>query len=214
MFTGIIRHVGVVKAAVDRGGSRRLSIDVGPLGAGLGVGDSVAVNGACLTASAVAGSVAEFDVIAETLGRSGLGKLSAGSRVNLERALTLQDGIDGHLVQGHVDGRATVKNIRRGNEWVIEFAAAADVTDQMVPKGSVALDGVSLTLVDVGNGTFSVAIIPTTLKDTTLANLRPGDQVNVEVDLIGKYVRRYLAQIAAGEGGGLSLEKLRRAGFV
>ncbi|MCE5327628.1 MAG: riboflavin synthase [Planctomycetaceae bacterium] len=214
MFTGIIRHVGSIKAAVDRSGSRRLSIDIGPLAEGLSIGDSVSVNGACLTASAIAGAVADFDVIAETLGRTGLGRLVAGARVNLERALTLQDGLDGHLVQGHVDGRATVKNVRRGNEWVIEFAAAADVTDQMVPKGSVALDGVSLTLVDVGQGTFSVAIIPTTHKDTTLANLRAGDQVNVEVDLIGKYVRRYLNQIAGGEGGGLSLEKLRKAGFV
>ena len=211
MFTGIVRHVGTVTGVRPGPSGRRLSIDLGPLAEALAVGDSVAVAGACLTAARVAGRTAEFDVMGETLSRTTLGTLAAGSRVNLERSLRLGDGLDGHLVQGHVDGLAEVRAIHRGGQHLIEFAACGSLTDQMVPKGSVAIDGVSLTLVGVGEGTFRVALIPTTLAQTTLGGLRVGEKVNVEADIIGKYVRRQLGTSAAGEG--ITMEKLEQAGF-
>lgn len=216
MFTGIIRHVGRVHSVGTTAAGARLAIELGPLAQGLREGDSVAINGACLTAAAVGGERAAFDVIAETLGRTTLGSLRANSPVNLERALGVGDALDGHLVQGHVDAVAVVRRIERGGQWRIEFQVDASVTDEMVAKGSVALDGVSLTLAGVSRGRFAVALIPTTLAETTLADLRAGDRVNVETDVLGKYVRGYLRQVAGDESsqGGLTLDKLRRAGFA
>ena len=216
MFTGIVRHVGHVKSVRPGPGASRLVIDVGPLAAGLGLGDSVAVNGACLTAAelSIRGSVVGFDAIGETLSRTTLGSLRPGGKVNLERALSAGDALDGHMVQGHVDATATVRTVGRGDGAVIEFAGPAELLAQIVPKGSVAVDGVSLTVVKADKQHFSVALIPTTLAETTLKNLSPGDEVNVETDVIGKYVLRYLEQMAGGGGGGLSLDSLRRAGFL
>lgn len=217
MFTGIIRHVGEILATHPTEAGRRLTIDLGPLVERVGFGDSVSVSGACLTASTVHRGRGEFDVVSETLSRTKLGRLGVGSRVNLEPSLTLQDGLEGHLVQGHVDGLATVATIERDGRWVIRFHAGGELTGQMVPKGSVAIDGVSLTLTEVAADGFAVALIPTTLAETTLANLSPGDVVNIEVDLIGKYVRRFLeAMGSAGPSGprGLTMDQLRRAGFV
>ncbi len=214
MFTGIIRHVGAVRDVQPAGGGLRLTIDLGPLAEGLGEGDSVAVAGACLTVCGQSGAEASFDVVAETVSRTTLGDLTSGAKVNLERSLAVGATLDGHFVQGHVDGVATVRSVDRGaNAWRTEFAAPADVTDTLVAKGSVAVDGVSLTVADVGKGSFSVALIPTTLAETTLADLAVGDRVNVETDVIGKYVRRCLDQIA-GPGGGLTMDKLREAGFA
>ena len=219
MFTGIVRHVGRIESTRSAAGGARLAIDLGPLAAGLKLGDSVAVSGACLTVTALDGSRASFDVVAETLRRTTLGSLTSGARVNLERSLSLGQTLDGHLVQGHVDGVATVRSAGRperdgGRLW--EFAAEAGLVGQMVAKGSVAIDGVSLTLVDVADERFSVALIPTTLAETTLADLAVGATVNVETDLIGKYVLRYLRQMtgSAAAPDGLSLDKLRQAGFL
>jgi riboflavin synthase len=214
MFTGIIRHVGTVREVQGRSGPKQLTIDMGPLGEGLAQGDSVAVNGACLTVGGPPGPDAVFDVTAETLQRTTLGSLRAGSKANLERAMKLSDSLDGHMVQGHVDGVVEVARIRRGGEHVIEFAAPAELTDQMVSKGSVAVDGVSLTLTSVGGGGFSVVLIPTTLSQTTLGDLAVGAKVNIETDVIGKYVRGYLEQLGGGGGRSLTLEKLKKAGFV
>jgi riboflavin synthase len=222
MFTGIIQHVGRVVAASPRGDGRRLTIDVGPLAKGLELGASLAVNGVCLTARAVRGDRAEFDAVAETVSRTTLGGLRPGDRVNLERSLRLGDGLDGHLVQGHVDGLAEVQTVRKtaaGGGWVIRFAAPTDLTDQMVPKGSGAIDGVSLTLVDVEAGEFSVALIPETLERTTLADLAPGRRVNIETDVLGKYVRKYVLAMkepepAANDGKGITIERLRETGFL
>ena len=216
MFTGIIRHVGVVKSTRPAAGGLRLAIDAGPLAEGLGLGDSIAVNGACLTAAGISGPTVEMDVMAETVARTTLGDLRPGGKANLERPMTLGGTLDGHMVQGHVDGTATVKQVRRGEAYVVEFTAAADLTAQMVPKGSVAVDGVSLTLVDVSADGFSVALIPTTLADTTLGDLSAGSKVNVETDVIGKYVLKYLRQMggAGAQGGPLTLEKLTEAGFI
>ncbi len=215
MFTGIIGHIGVIKDVRRTSPGAGLRVDLGPLVEGLAAGDSVAVSGACLTASAVEGSTAEFDVVAETLARSTLGGLRPGAKVNLERALRLGDRLDGHLVQGHVDGIAAVRSIRRQGQSVVEFQAPPELTDAMVFKGSVAVDGVSLTLLEVSQGRFSVALIPTTLSETTMAELSPGREVNVETDLIGKYVRQHLeCQSQADASRRLSIDKLRDAGFV
>jgi riboflavin synthase len=133
--------------------------------------------------------------------------------VNLERALRPGDRLDGHVVQGHVDGQAVVERIdRSAGQWVARFSCGRDLTDQMVAKGSVAIDGVSLTLAGLSDGRFSVSLIPTTLAETTFPDLRLGDSVNIETDVLGKYVRRALGG-QAGAQGGLTLEKLRQAGF-
>lgn len=190
-----------------------MKIDLGPLAEGLSVGDSVAVAGACLTVANLKGSAAEFDVVAETLSRTTLGSLTPAARVNLERPLRLGDPIDGHLVQGHVDGVAKVLSVTGGERHVVEFAAPAELTSALVPKGSVTLNGVSLTLLDVAEGQFSIALIPTTLASTTLGSLATGAKVNVETDIIGKYVRRYIRRDDV-PAGGLTLEKLKETGFV
>ncbi len=219
MFTGIIRHVGSVVATSASAVGRRVRINVGPLADGLGLGDSVAVNGACLTVSALAGAIADFDVMSETLDKTTTGDLGAGSKVNLERAMTLGAGIDGHLVQGHVDGVATLAKINRGDggQWILHFSADVALLGQLVPKVSVAIDGVSLTLVHVGLGSFSVSLIPVTRDETTLGTLAIGGKVNIETDLIGKYVLKTIRAMmdgSAGPGGGsITLDALRQAGF-
>ena len=217
MFTGIVAHVGTVRSARTTPSGARLEIELGPLAAGLAEGDSVAVNGACLTAVDIRGQAAGFDVVAETLKRTTLGRLAAGARVNLERALRLDGRLDGHLVQGHVDAQAELVRVsgREKGQWVMEFSASPELTRAMVPKGSVALDGVSLTLTQAQDGRFAVSIIPATLERTTLGSLQPGQAVNVETDIIGKYVLRYLgAMSSAGSEGRLTLQKLRDAGFA
>lgn len=211
MFTGIIRYVGTVKGVTPTAGGKRLAIDLGPLAEGLALGESICVSGACLTAAAISGAVVQFDVIAETLATTTLARLASGRRVNLEPALRMNQGLDGHLVQGHVDGMASLADIRRGGQCVLEFSAGRDLTDLMVAKGSVAIDGVSLTLVEARADRFSVALIPTTLAETTLGELKTGSPVNIETDIIGRYIMKYLRQ--AGPASGLTLEKLKQAGF-
>lgn len=212
MFTGIIQRVGVVRSVQSAGAGRRLVIDIADLAAGLKLGDSVAINGVCLTVSQISPPTAGFDAVTETLGRTNLIDLAAGSKVNLELPLALGGRLDGHLVQGHVDGMAHLQHPGQAPDWLWRFGCAESLTSQMVPKGSVALDGVSLTLVDVQATGFTVTLIPTTLAGTTLGQLAVGAKVNVETDILGKYVQRYLGNLAAG--GGLTMDKLRRAGFV
>ncbi len=214
MFTGIIQHVGTLERTAGTPAGQRLYVDVGPLTEALKLGDSIAVNGACLTAAEIAGAVVGFDAVPETLAKTTLGRLTAGVRVNCERALRLGDGLDGHLVQGHVDGQASLTRIDRSSgQWALRFACAKALTDEMVAKGSIAIDGISLTLVTVADGTFSVAIIPTTLAETALADRREGDHVNIETDILGKYVRRFVGGAAADESG-VTFEKLRRQGYM
>lgn len=213
MFTGIVRHVGAVKRVRDSQGRRRLCVDCGPVAGDLGYGQSVAVAGVCLTAAAVEPPNVEFDVGGETLTTTTLSELREGSRVNLEPALSASGRLDGHIMQGHVDGVCTVADIRRGEPWKMVFSAVVGLTGWMVPKGSVAVDGVSLTLTEVTEGGFAVALIPTTLEETTLGELSVGDRVNVETDVLGKYVRKYLEGLS-GSAGGLTVEKLREQGFA
>ncbi len=157
------------------------------------LGESVAINGCCLTVIGIDRGTWSFQAGAETLAKTTLDDLKNGSLVNLERALPANGRFGGHIVQGHVDGVATVSSIDRHGDWTdMTFALPRDLTDQIVPKGSIAVDGVSLTVVDVDHGSFSVALIPHTLQETNLGRRAVGDRVNIETDILGKYVARYL----------------------
>ena len=219
MFTGIVEHVGTVVAVTPRGKVVQLTIDCGPIVEGVHLGDSIAINGTDLTVTAMAGTTLRFEMVQETASITNLGQLRSGSRVNLERALRADGRYDGHIVQGHVDGIGTLQEWRRQQEDVRLFVACAlELASGMVPKGSITVDGVSLTLVDVGSDFFSVALIPYTLSHTILGERRVGDLVNLEIDLLGKYVRKYLHQIfgapaALPTGTGLSVARLRELGF-
>ena len=219
MFTGIVEHVGSVVAVTPRGKVVQLTIDCGPIVEGVRLGDSIAINGTDLTVTTMAGASLRFEMVQETASITNLGQLRPGSRVNLERALRADGRYDGHIVQGHVDGTGTIREWRRQQEDVRLFVACApELASGMVPKGSITVDGVSLTLVDVGSDFFSVALIPYTLSHTTLGERRVGDLVNLEIDLLGKYVRKYLHQIfgasaASPTGTGLNVARLRELGF-
>lgn len=193
MFTGIIEHLGVVTATRAVAGGRRLTLDAGPCAADLSPGASLAVSGVCLTVVSRDGDSLSFDVIAETLRRSNLGALTEGDRVNLERSLRLGDRIDGHFVQGHVDGIAKVDR-RDSSDVEFKLWLQPDIAllPYIVPKGGISLDGVSLTVADVAGDRFSVALIPTTLERTTLGDRKPGDIVNVETDLLARTVVHHL----------------------
>ena len=213
MFTGIVAHVGQVRRVSPTPAGARMTIDLGPLVQGLALGDSVAVNGACLSACDISASEATFDVMGETLKRTTLGRLAPPDKVNLERALKASASLDGHIVQGHVDGMAKLSRIVRGHAThVLEFTCLDELTHLMVPKGSIAISGVSLTLVAVEKTAFSVALIPTTLDATTLGELRTGDEVNVETDIIGKYVLKFMNNMPRGEG--ITESRLRDLGFM
>lgn len=210
MFTGLVEVLGTIGAVkADGGGGRGLVVAAPTLAAELVVGDSVAVNGACLTVVAHDADTCRFQAGPETLRRTNLGELAAGDRVNLERALRLSDRLGGHLVQGHVDGLGHIAERRRQGDWeLFWFSCPAELTRQLVTKGSVAVDGVSLTVVDVAADRFSVALIPHTLARTTLGLKQPGSAVNIETDLLAKYVWKCL------HGGGVNPETLRQAGFL
>jgi riboflavin synthase len=196
MFTGLVETLGTVRRVEDDGaGGRRLTI-AADVAAGLTAGESVAVNGACLTVVEHDAETCRFQAGPETLRRTNLGELAPGDRVNLERSLRLGDRLGGHIVQGHVDGVGHVAERRRQGEWeTVWFTCPPDLAQQMVPKGSVAVDGVSLTLVDVGRDRFSVALIPHTLANTTLGFKSAGAAVNLETDLFAKYVRKWAEQV-------------------
>lgn len=193
MFTGIVEQQGCVVSVTEAGDSARLAIS-GPLVASdAGSGDSIAVNGVCLTVVEVADGVFTADVMAETLRRSSLGRLAIGSPVNLERAARVDSRLGGHIVQGHVDGTASVSAVTPAEHWtVIEFAIDGSLSRYIVEKGSITVDGVSLTVVSVDATSFTVSLIPTTLAMTTLGTLVRGDLVNIEVDVLAKYVERLL----------------------
>jgi riboflavin synthase len=187
VFTGIVREVGRVEAVEGRGESVRLVVRAPETAAAAAVGDSVALAGVCLTAVEVADGTIAFDAVPETLSRSTLGLLEAGGGVNIEPALRAGEPLGGHIVQGHVDG---VGRIRRVDEEGIEVEAPADVLRYCVEKGSIAVEGVSLTMATLGEGSFSVALIPHTREVTTLGSAAEGDEVNLEVDVVAKYVER------------------------
>jgi riboflavin synthase len=191
MFTGLIEALGTVRRVELDGVGRHLVLAAPILAPELAVGESVAVNGVCLTVVANDTETCRFQAGPETLGRTNLGALTPGDRVNLERALRLSDRLGGHLVQGHVDGIGQIADRQQQGDWeLVWFTCPAALAAQMVSKGSVAVDGVSLTLVDVGPDRFSVALIPHTLTHTTLGYKRVGATVNVETDLLAKYLHK------------------------
>jgi riboflavin synthase len=195
VFTGIVEHTVRISAASEAGSLRRLSIpspweDVA-------LGQSIAVNGCCLTVAAISGSTIDFDVVAETLAKTNLGRLSVGDEVHLERSLRLQDRLDGHIVQGHIDGVAPLLDRQDdGQECRLTVGVAPHLSQYIVPKGSVALDGVSLTVASVGKSSFTVALIPTTLNVTALGRRRAGWLMNLETDILNKTVVFWLERQA------------------
>lgn len=212
MFTGLIEHLGVVVQLTPLPQGRALLIDLGPLAEGIVAGHSVAVDGVCLTATVIQGSQVSFDVSPTTLETTTLATFAPGRRVNLERPITLQDRLGGHLVAGHVDGLATLQRWdNTGQGRIAHFKAPKSITDLMITKGSVALNGASLTVAELAAETFSVALIGETLARTNLGQLKPAEKVNIETDLIGKYVAKCVAGRAAE---GLSIDTLRQHGFA
>ncbi|ADJ25828.1 riboflavin synthase, alpha subunit [Dehalogenimonas lykanthroporepellens BL-DC-9] len=191
MFSGIVEETGTVKS-LDAGS---LSIQADVIFSDLKPGDSVAVNGVCLTARDIGGGVFTVDVMPETLRRTNLGDLRPGVRVNLERAMTLSSRMGGHLVQGHIDATGLVKNIRReGDAQLMTIAAPPELIRYVVEKGFIAVDGLSLTAFDVTTETFTVSLVTFTRDTTTIATRRPGDRVNLEADIIAKYTERFTAR--------------------
>lgn len=225
MFTGVIEAIGRVErigpaAGDNSGAAQRIELRAGELLDDVALGGSVAVNGACLTLAQRRGPIGCFDVIPETWRRTTLGRLRVGDSVNLERALRVGDRLDGHFVQGHVDAVAPVDALdRAGDEWRLWLQTPPTIAPYLVAKGSIAVAGVSLTLADVQPARFCVALIPTTLRDTTLGALRTGDEVNLETDMLARLIVARLDALAAPtsqppQPNGLSWERLRDAGFV
>jgi riboflavin synthase len=195
MFTGLVESMGTVRSAVPESDGTLLWIADPMVAQDLPLGASVAVNGVCLTVVARDGDAFAFQAGPETLQRSNLGELSVEARVNLERSLRVGDRLGGHIVQGHVDGTGSIERRERQGEWeVVWFRCPPELLRYMVPKGSVAIDGISLTLVNVTDTGFSVALIPHTLLATTLGHKQPPATVNLEIDLFAKYVFRCLEQ--------------------
>jgi riboflavin synthase len=196
MFTGIVETVGRIEAIETIGDFAVLRIDLGPIGSGVKLGDSIAVAGVCLTVSAIEPDGFQFEVVAETLEKTRIGQLVAGDTVNLERAVMATARLDGHIVQGHVDGVGRVRRFeRRDHEAVLHIECDKELAGQLVDKGSITIEGVSLTVVAAYKDGFHAALVPHTLEVTTLSELRAGDAINLEVDVLGKYVKRYLDRV-------------------
>ncbi len=208
MFTGIIEYVGTVQSI----GGGKVCVEIAPFAQEIALGDSVAVNGVCLTAVKVTGSNVDFDVSPETISRSTLSSSGAGKKVNIERAMPADGRFGGHIVQGHVDGTGKLTRITRKGQFAeYTFTAEPEILDQMVEKGSVAMDGISLTIARMQGNTFTIALIPETLKKTTWNELREQMTVNIETDIVCKVIQKQLKKLSTN--GGLTLEKLRECGF-
>ena len=213
MFTGLVETICTVKSIRSSANSTLLAIDLGELAGESKTGDSIAISGVCLTVARIEGALVSFDVSAETLAKSTLGKLRPVSQVNVERAMKATDRFGGHFVQGHIDGTAMIEAIEKHGEFAgIRFAGGAELLDMMVVKGSVAVDGVSLTIANIDQNGFRIAIIPETLRRTTLGKARAGDCVNIETDIIVKTIKRQLDNILP-KAEPLTAEKLRQLGF-
>ena len=218
MFTGIIEELGRVRSVEKRGEGVRMTVEARAVTEGTREGDSIAVNGVCLTALEVSRESFAADGSRETLQRSTLAGLRAGSRVNLERAVTPETRLGGHIVQGHVDGRGRFLSAEEhGGSWTVRVGYPPDVARYLVFKGSVSVEGISLTVAALSDDYFEIAVIPKTWAVTNLSHLRPNDAVNIEADIIAKYVERILLvggrQTDAAQASGLTLEKLIDLGY-
>ena len=221
MFTGIIEEIGTVKQLVPGGESYRLTVSAKKILEGTQIGDSICTNGICLTVTGIHGDSFDADVMPETVRRTNFASLKNGSPVNLERALTLSSRLGGHIVSGHIDGTGTITDMKTEDNAVwLTVSTGYSLLRYMIEKGSIAIDGVSLTLAYVDDRCFQVSIIPHTGEETILLKKKPGDTVNLECDLIGKYVEKLLTHPAQPDGkagtaaaGGLTEEFLAENGF-
>lgn len=203
MFTGIVEELGSVSGVENLGDSVRLTIAAARVLEDVNLGDSISVNGVCLTVAIFEDGHFTADCMQETLDRSSLGSLTVGSPVNLERAMAANGRLGGHIMQGHVDGTTTLLSRESSENWdVLRFALPADLARYVVEKGSIALNGTSLTVSSLGEDWFEVSLIPTTLRETTHGQLQVGDVVNIEVDVIAKYVERMMTGPGASAGAG------------
>lgn len=212
MFTGLVEEVGKVQSIV-RGARAELVVTASVVSHGTKLGDSIAVNGVCLTVTKISGQSLSFDAVEETLSRSSLGKLRSSDPVNLERSVSADRLFGGHFVLGHVDGVGTITRLdQTPGETVLVIKAPQDVTRYVVAKGSIAIDGISLTVASCTDEDFRIAVIPHTLDNTNLVSKRPGDIVNLEADIIGKYVEKFVTARAGSKG--VSMQMLADAGWL
>ena len=221
MFTGIIESMGNIRRIEPNGEGRILAVETKLDLSETKVGDSIALNGACLTAVKIQNNLFEVDVAPETVQRTTFRTAAAGDRVNVQRALKLSDRIDGHLVSGHIDGTGIVASkYRASNAWIVSIDADQMLLDEMIEKGSVAIDGISLTINKCTKTSFEVSIIPHTAGITTIETRAVGDRVNIETDMIGKYVKKFLHRSrgkengAAQAGNDISMDLLGKQGFL
>ena len=220
MFTGIIEGLGTITGNHPSGEGRRILITADFPLAGTKIGDSIAVSGACLTAVTISGARFEVDVSPETVDKTTLKNAKTGTRVNIERALSLSGRLDGHLVSGHIDGTGQIRHItKKSNAVLIGFSVSETLTRYMIPKGSVAVDGISLTINQCDKNSFEVSIIPHTAEITTMGLKKIGDVVNIETDMIGKYVEKFLSHRQSSNSQkddkkSLDMEFLLKTGFI
>ena len=219
MFTGLVEEVGVLASCRRSSGGRRLAVTCSPgFSADVKTGDSVSVNGCCLTAVEVASGDISFDAVEETVARSTIGEMQAGARLNLERSLRVGNRLGGHFVQGHVDGTGMVTSIADcGLERLITIKLSGDLLQNCIAKGSIAIDGISLTIAKLCDSGIDVAVIPHTWKNTNLSSLKSGSWINIETDMLGKWVRRILTGIGSEEskqGKHINREFLESHGFM
>lgn len=213
MFTGIIEELGKIRAIHKGPSTYQLTIEALKIREDLSLGDSVAVNGVCLTAEALGEKSFAAQVMPETMRQTGLGELQTGSPVNLERALPANGRLGGHLVSGHIDGTGKIASIQQeGNAVWLSITAKPELTNLLLERGSVAVDGVSLTVAQLKDGSFKVSLIPHTAKETILLTKKPGQTVNLECDMIGKYVQKFL-NLKPQSGSQLDMNFLRKHGF-
>lgn len=211
MFTGLVQKVGVLKSAASRSDGKRLCIRHDPWDEPVELGESIAVQGACLTVTAFSRGQFECDVLRETLEKTTVGGWRKGVALNLERSLKAGDRLGGHFVTGHVDAVGTVAGVtRRGDDWILEIDGGPQIMPQVVIKGSIAVDGVSLTIAELGARTFRVHLIPHTWSNTSLRLLRKGGRVNLETDILGKHVMKHLQ---GNVRAGVTMDMLSAAGF-
>jgi len=229
MFTGLVEAIGTLVSLEASGVYARLSVRAPSFAGELSRGQSVAVSGACLTVASCGEDLFSVDVMRETLAKTKFRSLRPGARLNLERALLVGDRLNGHIVTGHIDGVACVRGVRKGSEgFLLDIELNSEMASLLVPKGSIAIDGTSLTIMEFKGTICTVSLIPETLKATMLGDLRSGDDVNIEMDILGKYVRRFLGtalsngfsrnapQATGGDDApsGLSLDAFRKAGWL
>jgi riboflavin synthase len=212
MFTGIIEEIGIVKSVSKGAKSFSMLITADVVASGLRTGDSVNTNGACLTVTSLGKDSFTVDVMPETMRKTNLGSLKQGSPVNLERALQLTSRLGGHMVSGHIDGTGLIRKLKKEDNAVwITVKAGAEILRYIIPKGSVSIDGISLTVVHVDEDSFDVSLIPHTMAVTTLQDKKAGDTLNIECDMVAKYIEKFTGN--PGPGSGLNREFLDKCGF-